>query len=51
MRTLIGRVTATQWGDLVRDLVVFKMDPRALESGGAQGAHGTHSPRHSHGAN
>ena len=32
MRTLIGRVTATQWGDLVRDLVVFKMDPRALES-------------------
>jgi phosphohistidine phosphatase SixA len=47
--SMIGRVTATQWGDLVRDLVVFKMDPRALEP--AHGAPGSHNPRHHpHGA-
>ena len=48
---MIGRVTATQWGDLVRDLVVFKNDPRALKSGhGAPGAHGSHGSGHPHGA-
>jgi phosphohistidine phosphatase SixA len=41
----VGRLTATQWGDLVRDLVVFKMDPRTLEQGhGAHSRHGPHGP-------
>jgi hypothetical protein len=42
---IVGRVTATQWGDLVRDLVVFKMDPRQLDAGlkahGGPGSHGS----------
>jgi hypothetical protein len=50
---MIGRLTATQWGDLVRDLVVFKMDPRTLDQGhAAQGGHGSHNapgPAGSHG--
>jgi phosphohistidine phosphatase SixA len=41
-----GRLTATQWGDLVRDLIVFKMDPKQVQSG-----HGTHGAQHhNHGA-
>ena len=27
---LVGQLTATQWGDLVRDLVVLKLDPKQL---------------------
>jgi len=27
---LVGHLTATQWGDLVRDLVVLKLDPKQL---------------------
>src|SRR5215213_6197561 len=27
---LVGQLTATQWGDLVRDLVVFKLDSKQL---------------------
>jgi phosphohistidine phosphatase SixA len=38
---MVGRVTATQWGDLVRDLVVFKMDPRQLDP-----VHGRHGSEH-----
>jgi phosphohistidine phosphatase SixA len=54
--TMVGRITATQWGDLVRDLVVFKMDPRELSAGGHGahggghsgdgGGHGAHAPAH-----
>jgi phosphohistidine phosphatase SixA len=42
---MVGRLTATQWGDLVRDLVVFKMDPRTIDPGhGPHNAHGSHEP-------
>lgn len=44
---IAGRLTATQWGDLVRDLLVFRMDldsPYGREDG--EGA--MHPPRHSH---
>ena len=44
---MVGRLTATQWGDLVRDLVVFKMDPRTIDHG--QGSHGTHGSHGGHG--
>src|SRR3954471_23490657 len=27
---LVGQLTATQWGDLVRDLVILKLDPQQL---------------------
>jgi broad specificity phosphatase PhoE len=41
-----GRLTAAQWGDLVRDLIVFKMDPKQVQSG--HGSHG--AEHHDHGA-
>ena len=27
---LVGQLTALQWGDLVRDLVILKLDPQQL---------------------
>ncbi len=41
--SLVGRVTSIQWGDLVRDLVVLKMDPRSLDA-----AHGGDRPPGKH---
>jgi phosphohistidine phosphatase SixA len=28
---IVGQLTATQWGDLVRDLVILKLDPKQLD--------------------
>jgi hypothetical protein len=44
---IVGRITSTQWGDLVRDLIVFKMDPREYGAASGHGGHGSHAPAHS----
>lgn len=44
---IVGRLTATQWGDLVRDLLVFGMDLGGAY-GREEGEGAMHPPRHPH---
>src|SRR3954454_14697475 len=40
---IVGQLTAVQWGDLVRDLVVLQMDPKRLDDSPASGSPAPHS--------
>lgn len=44
---VVGRITATQWGDLVRDIVVQKLDPADYAAGHSH-PHAPGTPPHGH---
>jgi phosphohistidine phosphatase SixA len=44
---VVGRITATQWGDLVRDIVVQKLDPADYAAGHSH-PHPAGTPPHGH---